>query len=63
MIVATSVSSPSSKNSPSSSEASARDEPPPMTGWPDMKCSMIEPRMAGFRCCHSESDLVTVMKS
>ena len=35
----------------------------PITGRPDMKCSMMAPRIAGFRCCHSGPSLVTVMKS
>src|SRR6476660_4717667 len=35
-----------------------------MTGAPDMKCSMMAPRMAGLMCCHSSpSLLVTEMKS
>src|SRR5262245_48205491 len=32
-------------------------------GAPDMKCSMMTPRMAGLSCCHSPSVLVTAMKS
>src|SRR6185436_14978525 len=35
-----------------------------MTGAPDMKCSMMAPRMAGLMCCHSSASfLVTDMKS
>ena len=37
--------------------------PSAKSGAPVMKCSMIAPRIAGFRCCHSPSALVTVMKS
>src|SRR4029077_19699349 len=34
------------------------------SGAPDMKCSMIPPRIMGLRCCHSAgSSLVTAMKS
>ena len=33
------------------------------SGAPDMKCSMIAPRISGLSCCHSPSVLVTVMKS
>ena len=33
------------------------------SGAPDMKCSMMAPRIAGLSCCHSPSALVTVMKS
>ena len=53
--------SSSSKNSSPSSPAG----PPPsrMIGAPAMKCSMMAPRIAGLRCCHSTSALVTVMKS
>jgi hypothetical protein len=34
-----------------------------ITGAPDMNCSMIAPRIAGFKCCQSGPSLVTVMKS
>src|SRR3546814_10568657 len=33
------------------------------TGAPDVKCSMIAPRIAGLRTCQSRPSLVTVMKS
>src|SRR5262249_12537585 len=32
-------------------------------GAPDMKCSMMTPRIAGLSCCHSPVVLVTAMKS
>ena len=34
-----------------------------ITGWPDMKCSMITPRIAGLKCCQFRSDRVTTMRS
>ena len=33
------------------------------SGAPDIKCSMMAPRTAGFICCQSPSVLVTAMKS
>ena len=37
---------------------------PVSSGAPDMKCSMIAPRIIGLSCCHSAaSSLVTAMKS
>src|SRR5215831_9105769 len=32
-------------------------------GAPDMKCSIMTPRIAGLSCCHSPAVLVTAMKS
>ena len=51
--------SPSSKDSSSSPSAAALS----IRGRPRVKCSMIAPRTAGFRCRQSPSDLVTEMKS
>ena len=61
LIVATVSASAASKNSPASLVSPL---PPAATiGAPDMKCSMITPRMAGLSCGQSAPDLVTVMKS
>src|SRR5260370_31926152 len=45
------------------SSARAACMAPLTTGAPDIKCSMMAPRIAGLICCHSVSDFVTVMKS
>src|SRR5665213_2663701 len=61
LMVVTISSSALSKNSFSSSLWPA--SPARSSGAPDMKCSMMAPRMAGLSCGHSPSALVTVMKS
>src|ERR1043166_1044034 len=61
LMVATVSASAGSKNSPDSSAAALA--PDATIGAPDMKCSMIAPRIAGLSCGHSPSALVTVMKS
>src|SRR5216684_476812 len=59
LMMATVSASSLSKNSSSPAASIA-----PLTiGAPDMKCSMMAPRIAGLICCHSASDFVTVMKS
>src|SRR5581483_4220459 len=50
--------SPSSPTAVSSSSAD-----PVISGTPRVKCSMMAPRIAGFRCFQSPSRLVTEMKS
>src|SRR5215470_8484264 len=61
LMVATVSESFASKNS--SPPASAAASAPLTIGAPDMKCSMMAPRIAGLSCCHSPADLVTAMKS
>src|ERR1044072_8643888 len=61
LMVATVSASPASKNSPASLASPL--SPSATTGAPDMKCSMMTPRIAGLRCRHSPSAFVTVMKS
>src|SRR5438270_1140536 len=61
LIVATVSASACSKNSPASSVSPPA--PAVTIGAPDMKCSMITPRIAGLSCGQSEPDFVTVMKS
>src|SRR5215212_4266166 len=61
LIVATVSASAGSKNSPASVVSPL--VPAATIGAPDMKCSMITPRIAGLSCGHSAADLVTVMKS
>src|ERR1700730_7560024 len=60
LMVATVSASACSKNSSASVPpvASPRRRGPQL-----MKCSIMAPRIAGSSCCHSVSDLVTVMKS
>src|SRR5215475_2856132 len=61
LIAATVSESFVSKNSWPSLDAAVST---PLTiGAPDMKCSMMAPRIAGLSCCHSPSPLVTAMKS
>src|SRR5258708_6492496 len=59
LMMATVSASSLSKNS----SAPAASIAPLTIGAPDMKCSMMAPRIAGLICCHSVSDFVTVMKS
>src|SRR5215467_326532 len=59
LMMATVSASSLSKNS----SAPAASIAPLTIGAPDMKCSMMAPRIAGLICCHSASDFVTVMKS
>src|SRR5262245_29780557 len=60
LMVATVSASAGSKNS----SASAGPAPASRrSGSPDMKCSMMAPRIAGLSWCHSPSLLLTVMKS
>src|ERR1700675_452161 len=60
LIVATVSASAASKNSSPSLGSVA---PAASNGAPDMKCSMMAPRIIGLSCCHSPEFLVTVMKS
>src|SRR5262252_1939470 len=60
LIMATVSASSLSKNSSTASDACAATL---VIGAPDIKCSMMAPRIAGLMCCHSASDFVTVMKS
>src|SRR5258708_2671211 len=59
LMMATVSASSLSKNS----SAPAASIAPLTIGAPDIKCSMMAPRIAGLICCHSVSDFVTVMKS
>src|SRR5262245_2975147 len=61
LMVATVSESLASKNSPAVAVAAASS--PRTIGAPDMKCSMMAPRIAGLSCCHSPLALVTAMKS
>src|SRR5262249_43653600 len=61
LMVATVSASLASKTS--SLPAGAAASAPRTIGVPDMKCSMMAPRIAGLSCGHSPVDLVTAMKS
>src|SRR5436190_1386143 len=61
LMVATVSASLASKNS--SPSAGAAPASARTSGAPDMKCSMMAPRIAGLSCCHSPLSLVTEMKS
>src|SRR6266508_653269 len=61
LMTATVSESFSSKNSSRSADAAA--SVPFTIGAPDMKCSMMAPRIVGLSCCHSPAFLVTAMKS
>src|SRR5437588_2975942 len=61
LMVATVSESFASKNSSPSSDGAASALF--TIGAPDMKCSMMAPRIAGLSCCHSPAVLVTATKS
>src|SRR5262245_33485284 len=61
LMVATVSESFASKNSSRSSDGAASALF--TIGAPDMKCSMMAPRIAGLSCCHSPAVLVTATKS
>src|SRR5947209_4449431 len=61
LMVATVSESSGAKNS--SSAADPPDCSVRVIGSPDMKCSIIAPRIAGVRCCQSPPALVTATKS